>query len=330
MTPRPLQICSTAVASPSQLLRASQLDERLGLMAGESERITGIRQRYQSDTETAAQLAATACQAALQAARLQWADIDCLVAASATMDKALPYNAAMIHAELGLLQHRTMTMDMGASCLSFLSALDIISYAIGAGRFQNVMLVSADISTFTVDYRNLRENGIFGDGGAAVVVRAAPQDSGSAILAANSITISAGVDYCHINAGGTRYHRRVPGSNSEAFFGMNGRAVFALATREMPAFVEQLLADAGCSLDEIDLVVPHQASRLALDHMMERLQISRDKCVDIFAEHGNQVGASLPTALHHGLQNYGIQRGNKIMLLGTGAGLTIGGMILVY
>lgn len=330
MNRRKIKILSTGTGLPEKALYDFELDERLGLPKGETFRVTGVKKRYQSVNETAAQLAARACESALMNSSLRWDDINCLVATSATMDKALPYNAAMIHSELGLNHRRTTTFDVGASCMSFLTGLDMISYAVDAGRFKNVMFVSSDVSAFTVDYKNLRENGIFGDGAAAVLISKSDDNEASCIVHSDTVTVSEGVEFCRINSGGTRYHRRTKNSNCDAFFEMNGRGVFALASREITPFMNNLLSKAGCGMQDIDVVVPHQASRLGIDHIASRLGIPKEKLVDVFSEHGNQVGASLPTALHFGISAGKIQRGNRVLFIGTGAGLTIGGMIIIY
>lgn len=317
------------MAVPGASVPSSDLDLQHGFVAGTTFRKTGVASRYLTSDETASQLAARACEEALARSGIGWDEVDCLVAASATMDQALPYNAAMIHAELGLVQHRTTTFDIGASCMSFLSALDLCATLVDAGRFKRVMIVSSDISTFTTDRAELKTNGIFGDGAAACLIGPS-HEAESVVLASALTTFSEGVELCQIKSGGSRFHRRVPGSNSEALFEMNPGPLYALIARELPGFVGCLLRAAGVSLDEIDLMVPHQASHLALKHVNRMLGIDPAKVVDIFAEHGNQVAASLPTALHHGLTNRGIRRGSKLLLLGSGAGVTLGGMVLTY
>ena len=89
------------------------------------------------------------------------------------MDQALPYNAAMVLAELYPSEHRVASFDIGASCLSFMQAMDLMSCAMMVNRYRNVLIVSSDISSFTTDYQNLRDNGIFGDGAAAAILRRA-------------------------------------------------------------------------------------------------------------------------------------------------------------
>ncbi|HBJ82782.1 MAG TPA: 3-oxoacyl-ACP synthase [Verrucomicrobiales bacterium] len=323
-----MAIAGTGIAVPEAVLTAAELDQRLGLPAGESLRVTGVMKRHTAVLETAAQLAAAAARQALMNAGMRWEEIDCLVCASATMDQALPYNAAMVLAELALGTHRLATLDVGASCLSFLQALDLMSCAIASGRYQNVVIVSADISTFTTDCRNLRENGIFGDGAAAAVLRRS--EGASRIHAARSITLPEGVAFCQIRSGGSRFHRRGFPEHSEALFEMRGRPLFALVARELPGFVDALLAEAGVKREELALLIPHQASRQALDHVAKMLGFDDGRMVDVFGEFGNQVGASLPTALHFAIHRHGLQRGQKALLLGSGAGVSIGGIVFTY
>jgi 3-oxoacyl-[acyl-carrier-protein] synthase-3 len=332
VNPRNIRIIGTGMALPRQQLDSDQLDQKLGLRAGSTLKQTGVRRRFLSTTETAAQLAAQACGAALQDAGLQWSDIDCLVATSATMDQGLPYNAALIHAELGLTEQRTSTFDIGASCMSFLTGLDTMSYLVDAGRYQYVMLVSADIATFGLDWSRLKECGIFGDGAAAVVIRKSRAGESSRILGARTETFSAGANHCQIPAGGSRFHpRRLSGPIEPlSIFHMEGKSVFKLVATELPAFVANLLKAAGLRMQDLALVVPHQASQLALDHLSKRLALSSAQLVDIFKDFGNQVGASLPTALHLALSGGRAQRGDPLLLIGTGAGLTMGGLVLTY
>lgn len=329
---RNIRILGTGMALPEEAVTSDELDRRLGLRAGTTLRQTGVRRRFLSTTETAAQLAASACTAALENAGLSWNDIDCLVGTSATMDQALPYNAALIHAELGLSAQRTSTFDIGASCMSFLTGLDTMSYLVHCGRYRNVMLVSSDIATFGLDWTRLKECGLFGDGAAALVIRQSAADEASRVLSSRTVTMSEGAGLCKIPAGGSRYHPRRLNTPIDPLtvFQMDGKSVFKLVAAEMADFTIDLLASSGVAMRDIALVVPHQASQLALDHLAKRLEVPEGRLVDIFTEYGNQVGASLPTALHIGLNSGRVQRGDAMLLIGTGAGITMGGMVLTY
>lgn len=324
---RNIKILSSGVAVPAQKVTHTEFDRKFNIK--DSLKITGIKERYMSVNETSTELAAIAAQNALNDSQLVWTDIDCLIVASATMDKALPYNASMLHAHLGLDNQRTMTFDIGASCMSFLVALDMASYLIESNRFKNIMIVSADIAAFTLDFKNIRENGIFGDGAAAFIITKTPTEENSSILISKSSTLSKGVDYCQINAGGSRYHNR-DSKDYKNTFSMKGKNVFALVMREFPEFFNGLLKDTQLSKENIDFFIPHQASLAGMVHMFKELKLSEDKWMNIFPYYGNQVSASLPTAMHYAIKEGKVKRNNLVYLLGSGAGVTLGGMIIRY
>lgn len=332
-TPRAISLLGTGHAVPATRVASADLDQRLGLPKGSVEMAGGVRQRHFAErTETAAQLGALAARRALDAAGLAPRDIDCLVAASGTMDQGMPSNAALIHRELGLSALGTPAFDVNASCLSFLAALDTLSWPVAAGRYRRVLIVAADIASCGLDWDTLEASAIFGDGAAAAVLGPSEGGTGARLLAADLMTLSEGADLCRIPGGGSRHHPTRIDQPFEplALFRMDGKGVFRLAAEHLPGFVTRLLAAAGLSLSDIDWIVPHQASHLALSHMVKRLGFARDKVIDIFADHGNQIAASLPTALDIGIRDGRIRRGDQLLLIGTGAGLSLGGVVLAY
>lgn len=335
--PRPLWIRATAHHLPSLQLTSQALDQQLGLATGRVEAASGVRQRYVAAAgESAASLAAEAGRRALDRAGLTLNEVDCLVAASATMDQGMPSNAALIHAELGLSTRGVPAFDVNASCLGFLAALDNLSWPLAAGHYRCLLLVAADLASCSLDWSQLESSAIFGDGAAAAVLSPPPANTSRAeqprLLASRLRTYSEGVHWCEIPAGGSRYH---PTRIDQSFapltrFRMDGKKVFRLASRHLPEFVTDLLAEAGLTLNDIDWIVPHQASHLALAHMSQRLGFSSKRVINIFADYGNQVAASLPTALDMAIADGRIQRGHKLLLLGTGAGLSLGGAVVVF
>lgn len=329
---RHITLLGTGHAVPAQAVTSAALDRRLGLPPGTIQHVGGVRQRhFAAAHENAASIAAQACQQAFSAARLPAGDIDCLIAASGTLDQGMPCNAALIHRELGL-GARIPAFDVNMSCLSFLAAFDTLSWPIAAGRYQRVLVVAADIASCGLDWRTLEASAIFGDGAAAAILAPSPSGSASRILASELLTISEGAELCQIPAGGSRFH---PSRIDQPFepltlFRMDGKRVFKLASQYLPGFLERLLQQAGLTRRQIDWVVPHQASHLALAHLSKRLGFPAEKVINIFADYGNQIAASLPTALDVAIRDGRIQRGHKLLLLGTGAGLSLGGMVLEY
>ena len=329
--PRAIRLLGTGAVVPAEELTSEQLDRRLGLPSGTVFKKTGVRRRF-VETRNAAVLGAEAARAALAAAGLGLSDIDCLIAASGTPDQAMPGNGALMHRALGLSDSRLPAFDVGASCLSFLVALDTASCLIDAGRYRRILIVSSDVASCGLDWAKLEASGIFGDGAAAAVVGPAEPGESSALLASAFATISDGAHTCEIPGGGSRHHPgRIDGPYLPlTLFRMDGKAVFRLAAERLPGFLDALLASAGLTLAEMPVVVPHQASLHALEYLRRRFKLRRDQVIDIFAERGNQVGASLPTALHEAIASGRLRRGDNALLVGTGAGVQLGGMVIRY
>jgi 3-oxoacyl-[acyl-carrier-protein] synthase III len=328
---RALRLVATGHAVPDLAVSSEQLDLSLGHPAGYIARLSGVRQRYRAaQGQTAAQLAARAVENALQQAGLSPGKISALVACSATMDQGMPCNAALIHAELGMVG--IPAFDINSSCLGFLTALDQMSWPLLAGRYDYVVLVASDIASCGLNWQQLESSAIFGDGAAAVIIGRCGPGQSSAILSSGFITCSQGAHWCEIPGGGSRYHPSRTPENfmSLCLFRMLGKKLFRWARAELPGFIDNVLNQACLTRKEIDWVVPHQASHLALEYVANDIGFSRDRVVNIYPDFGNQVAASLPTALDVAVRDGRIRRGHRLLLLGTGAGVAAGALILEY
>jgi 3-oxoacyl-[acyl-carrier-protein] synthase-3 len=326
---RAVRILGTGAALPPEVLTSLELDKQLGLRPGTVERKTGVRSR-RVEYRSAAALGAEAARQALDLAGVDLADIDVIIAASATPDQPLPCNAALLHEQLAP-ERPIPAWDINASCLGFLVGLDVISTLIASGRYERVLLVAADVASAGLDWTHLEAAGIFGDGAAAAVL--GPADgTDSAVVASAFATYSEGAHTCEIPGGGSR---NTPGRTEEdplslMRFQMNGPAVFRLVSAHLPDLLGSLFASCEMTMGEIPLVGPHQASHHAMSYLRRRFDLSRDRVVDIYADRGNQVSASLPSALHEAIVSGRLQRGERALLVGTGAGLSMGGIILCY
>lgn len=330
---RRLSILGTGHAVPAAAVTSEQLDVQMGFARGRIYKASGVYKRHVAGAEeTSASLGAMAAIRALKAANLTLSDIDCLVSANATMDQGMPYNAALLNSELGFADGAVPAFDIGASCLSFLTAIDTLSWALAGGNYKRILVVSSDIASLGLDWSILEGSAIFGDGAAAAVIGLPEGDTAGRILGSDMRTLAAGAHYCQIKGGGSRFHpSRINGEIDPYFkFSMDGKNVFRLAVKHVPDFIDNLLGKANLKHKDIDWLVPHQASQLALNHMAKRIGFDDERMIDIFADHGNQVAASMPTALDIAIRDGRIQRGHKLLLLGTGAGLSLGGMILEY
>jgi 3-oxoacyl-[acyl-carrier-protein] synthase-3 len=144
-------------------------------------------------------------------------------------------------------------------------------------------------------------------------------------------TYSSGYDHCELKAGGTRYdfHNQPDEFAANSWFAMKGKALYQLTSEVAPGFIARVLEKAGWRQDEVDLVVPHQASPHALAHIVKRCGFGAERVIDYAAEIGNQVAASLPIALYKAREAGRLQAGMKVLLLGTSAGVSLGGAAMV-
>jgi 3-oxoacyl-[acyl-carrier-protein] synthase-3 len=327
-----LTIRGTGAVRPAADRTSEEVDVLIGRPSGWTEQHFAIRRRgLASPEETSSAMGAEAARQALAVAGWRAEDLDIVVGACGVMEQPIPGTACLIQRRLGLGSAGTPALDINATCLSFLAALDIVSLGMAAGRWKKALIVSADIASAALDFSDPEASAIFGDGAAAMCVEAG-SETGSGLLGFRLETYGDGADYCSLPAGGTRIR---PGDDLQAFlqsahFRMDGPSLFREAARRFPRFLQRLLAQAGVTLADIDLVTPHQASAPAIEHLRRALGRGGPCVFDIFAEHGNQIAASMPTALHTAIRQGRLQRGQTVMLVGTAAGVSLGGAVLRY
>ncbi|KTC83225.1 beta-ketoacyl-ACP synthase III [Legionella cincinnatiensis] len=315
---------------PRNKVFSTELDTKLNLPIGSVQKKSGLISRhFVSADETTSYMGAQAALMAMQQANINLTDIDAIIGACGVGEQPIPCTSALIQKQLGLEQSGIACFDVNSTCLSFVSALDIASYLIEGGRFKRILIVSSDIASIGLNWQDMETCTIFGDGAAACVVE--KSDGTSRILSSHHETHSIGSTYCQVEAGGTRLPAKDPLKKVEqGLFYMEGKRVFKLASKLLDSLMENLFNKAKVSMSDINWFIPHQASMLAMHHIQKRLNIPSEKFVSIYPYHGNQIAASIPTALSTLIDTKQLQRGQLILLMGTGAGLAAGGIILEY
>lgn len=332
MQTRKVRIVGTGKYLPKRRVSDLEMDAVLGVPEGWVRKKTKVVERYFIEDETASQMGAIAAYAALEAAGLVFSDIDCLVSTSGTMEQPIPCTAALIQEAMGQQHSGVPAFDINSTCLSFVAGLDAMSYMVAAGRYRYVLLVATEIASKGLNLRHKESAALFGDGAAAVVIGPAIDGHSSQIVCAGMETYSAGAHFSEIRGGGSGMHAAAFTEHSAEhyLFDMQGEALFRLASQKMPAFVYKLLAEAGCELGDIKLVIPHQGSAMAMRLIARKLGIADEQLLSIAADHGNTIAASIPMGLHEAIRGGLIERGDRVMLLGTSAGLSLGGIVLDY
>lgn len=325
----PLALLATGKALPSRCVSSAALDVQLGRAPGYVQDKSGIHQRhYASATEHQADLAAAALRDAMARGGIRPGSIDLLLSTSGVPDQALPAMACRILEPAGLAAG-TPAFDVNASCLGFLAALQVAAGLLASGAYRRIAITACDLASRGIDWADPEASLIFGDGAAAVIVEAdASRASGQGILMQRFETHPSGKSMCEVRAGGTARNPRIGVAAQDYLFAMQGRAVFKLVSGLLDGFVQRLFSGSGRCLDDIALIVPHQASHLSMQHLRKRLGVPLQRVMDIYASHGNQVSASIPTALHEALTTGRARRGDRVLMLGSAAGVTLGGMVL--
>jgi 3-oxoacyl-[acyl-carrier-protein] synthase-3 len=321
-------IAGSAVTLPARAVHSSEVDRLIGAADGHVERSFGIRRRFWvSGDETSSSLAAAAARQALAEAGWQASSLDVIVGGCGVMEQPIPGTAPLVQQRLGLGASGIPAFDVNATCLSFLLALDQVLAGFALGRWKRALVFTADIASAALDFQDAEASVIFGDGATAFALEAGgPHEC----LALRIETYGDGSRLCRLEAGGTRVR---PQDGLEAFlasakFRMDGPGVFRHSARRFPPFMKRLLAAAGTPLADIGLAVPHQASAPALEHLKRFLPGGHEKVVDIFAEHGNQIATSLPHALHRVREAGRLVPGGRTLLVGTSAGISLGGAVV--
>lgn len=330
---RRIKIVSTGAYVPRTRVPSSEIDAKLGKRAGWTERLFGISQRYYAASgETTSAMAASAAGHALERAGLSPGDLDCVLSACGVGEQPIPCTAALIQNKLGLGNSGIPAYDVNATCLSFVAALDAAADAIALGRYRRVLIAAADIASCGLDWSNPEAAAIFGDGAAAAIVEAAPPDDPAVLLASRIETYGTFQDVCRLEAGGTRLSPFRPEDRflERTNFHMDGAAALACVQARLPGFLEKLLASASVRLNDIDVLILHQASAFSLKAVQQQLALPADKLVYIFKDFGNQIATSIPHTLDHAVRSGRLKRGDLALLLGTSAGISFGGSVLRY
>lgn len=322
----PLALLASGKALPSRCISSSALDVQLGRAAGYVEQKSGVQHRHHAASgEHQAELAAAALRDAMARGGIRPGSIDLLLSTSGVPDQALPAMSCRILEPAGL-PAGTPAFDVNASCLGFLAALQMAASLLSSGAYKRIAITACDFASRGIDWADPEASLIFGDGAAAVIVEAGAPGQG--IVLQRFETHPAGKSMCEVRAGGTERNPRNGVTAQDYLFAMQGRAVFKFVAGLLDGFVQRLFNGSGRSLHDIDLIVPHQASHLSMQHLRKRLNVPLQRVMDIYATHGNQVCASIPTALHEALNAGRARRGDRVLMLGSAAGVTLGGMVL--
>ena len=291
---------------------------------------TGIRERrIANEQESTATLAYKAAQQALEVADILPLDLDLIVVATSTPENIFPSAASLVQDWLNATH--AGAFDLSAACSGFVYALNMAADSIRAGSIQTALVIGAETMSRILDWHDRGTCILFGDGAGAVVLKASEAQGGvmSSVLRSDG----AGCDLLAIpSVGSIDASQSRAGSNRHKLYKMYmaGGEVFKFATRVVNDSIEQAAAMAGIQIDDIDLVIPHQANFRILQAAARKLSIDIDKFMSNVERYGNTSAASIPIALCEAIEQKRIHDKDHIALVGFGGGLTWAAMIIQW
>jgi 3-oxoacyl-[acyl-carrier-protein] synthase-3 len=295
---------------------------------------TGIAARHlAAEGQSCSDLAAEAASVALASAATAPEGITHIIVATVSGDAAFPATACLLQSKLGIAN--AMSFDLGAACSGFLYGMQVAQGLLAVQAGATVLLAGAEILSRRVNWQDRSTCVLFGDGAGAVVLSADPSTppGGDPPALVEGILCEGGggneLLYCY--GGGTRYtYRQGEAIGPEYFLHMNGQEVFKQAVRAMCAVSLRLMQRLAYSLDDIDLVVPHQANSRIIKAMLDRLQVPESKAFLNLDKYGNTSAASIPMALAEAVALGRVRPGSRVLLTTFGGGLTWASAVIRY
>ncbi len=289
---------------------------------------TGIRERrIASSDEATSDLAAKAALRAMKSAGVTAADIDLIIVATITPDMPFPSVACLVQHKIGA--HRAAAFDLEAACSGFIYALEVGQQFIMTHTYDVVLVIGAEKLSSIIDWTDRNTCVLFGDGAGAVVLQNRPRSHGLLTVCMGSDGGKA--DLLTMPAGGSR----IPASQDSVasrlhYLRMDGRETFKNAVVAMCTAAHEALSECALTVDQIACIIPHQANRRIIEAVTERLGAPPERVFVNVDRFGNTSAASVAIALDEVVQQGRIARGDLLMILVFGAGLTWGAAVIEW
>jgi 3-oxoacyl-[acyl-carrier-protein] synthase-3 len=281
---------------------------------------TGITERRMAaPKESSATMGSRAAMAALEIADLNPSRLDLIICATITPDYPLASTASLIQDSIGA--SRAGAFDLNAGCSSFVYAISAAAQYIVSGSARNVLVVGAETITRIIDWTDRATCVLFGDGAGAIVMRTSDRPTG--VLHCILGSDGSGAESLYIPAGGSRLPASAETVQAKQHFvKMDGHEVFRFAVTAMSQAATQAIAGAGLKVEDIDLFIPHQANIRIIQSAARALRLPMERVFVNVNRYGNTSSASIPIALCEAIEQGRVRQGDRLVLVGFGAGLT--------
>jgi len=285
---------------------------------------TGIQERHIADEgESTVTFALEASLNALKVANLRPTDLDMIICSSSSPEYIFPATACLVQDQLGAT--KAGAFDLLAACSGFIYATNMAAQAIRSGSIKNALVIGAETLSRFVNWKDRNTCILFGDGAGAFVLQASERPGG--VYSAVMHSDGSGGNLLTLQGGGSRYPAtEATIQEGKHFIEMDGKEVFRFATRVMANATREALDAAGLTLEETDWIIPHQANIRIIEAAARGLKLPMDKFIVNLQKYGNTSTASIPIATVEAVEKSQIKSGDKLVLVGFGAGLTWGAL----
>lgn len=310
--------------TPKNLVENEKLQEFLETSDEWIRTRTGIERRYISLDENTSDLAVEASKKALSQARLSAEEIDLIIVATVTPDNFTPSTACIVQDKLGA--KNAWAFDINAACTGFIYALKLGRSLIRSGEANNALIIGAETLSKALNWKDRGSCVLFGDGAGATVLTSTEEDCG--IKCVNVKSDGSKGDSLVIQGLPLNSPFKDGREVSENYINMNGREIFKFATKVMEESIVEILEKENIKIEDIDAIIPHQANLRIIDYVVKRLGIPREKFITNLQNYGNTSGASIPIALCESIDEGNLKKGDNIIMVGFGGGLTWGAALI--
>jgi len=324
-----IKIAGTGSYLPEKILTNDDLSKMVDTNDEWIRSRTGIcERRIAADNQLTSDLSAEAAKKALEASGMAAADLQLIIVATLSPDKTFPNTASAVQSKLGAPQAACFSLEAG--CTGFVYALEVAAGMIGSGLYTNALIIGAEKLSSVVDWTDRTTCILFGDGAGAAVITAVDNAENTyhgSDLGSNGDQH----DSLHIPAGGCSIPITQDAIEKKLnTVQMNGKEVFKHAVNGMSSSAQKAMAKADVTIDDIDWVVAHQANKRIISAVGQKLNVPAEKVYINVDRYGNTSAASVPIALDEMVRKGMIERGQNILFVAFGGGLTWGASVVKY
>ncbi len=321
------EFISTGLYVPERVVRNAEFTQWMDTSDEWIRTRSGIAERHWArDDQATSDLAVEATKVALERAGMQAQDLDCIVFATLSPDYFFPGAGVYLQRKLGISD--IPCIDIRNQCTGFIYGLSVADAWVRTGQYKRVLLVGAEIQSAGLDFttRGRDTAVLFGDG-AGVAILGPTEEAGRGVLSTHIFADGSNAELLWSNLGGSVNRPRITAEHLEQGLHwpkMVGREVFKHASTRMPASVMEALKVNGLKLEDIKVLIPHQANQRITEMVQKQLGLRDDQVYSNIERYGNTTAASIPIALHELVAAGRIQKGDLVMLTAFGSGFTWG------